>query len=230
MIYREGRRQPLAGRVALVTGVSRRAGIGFAIARRLAQDGADLFLHSWAPFDAAPPWGADPDGADVLAAELRDGGRRVEHLAADFRAAEASQQFVDAAIAAFGHVDILIATHAYSTLGTLERLRAGENDTHLAVNVRGTSLLIKDWAAQHDDMRAGGRVMLMTSGHHRSPMPGELAYVAAKGALHQLTASLAGHLAPRQITVNTIDPGATDMGHAAPSFFEAVLRQQPQGR
>jgi 3-oxoacyl-[acyl-carrier protein] reductase len=230
MIEGEGRWQPLAGRVALVTGVSRRAGIGFAIARRLAQYGAELFLHSWSPFDAAQPWGADPDGAEMLAAELRDIGRRVEHQAADFRASEAPQQIMDATIAAFGHVDILIANHAYSTLGTLEELTTAEIDAHLEVNVRGTLLLIQAWARQHDDRRPGGRVVLMTSGQHRAPMPGELAYVASKGALHQLTVSLAAHLAPRQITVNTIDPGATDTGYATPALYEAVLRHEPQGR
>lgn len=56
-------------RAALVTGVSRRRGIGFAIARRLLADGARVFIHSWAPYDATEPWGADPAGiAGVLGA------------------------------------------------------------------------------------------------------------------------------------------------------------------
>jgi len=97
------------------------------------------------------------------------------------------------------------------------------------VNVRGSLLLAQAFAAQHDG-RIGGRVMLMTSGQHLHPMPGELAYIASKGALHQLTASLAAHFAPRGITVNTVNPGATDTGYASPELHAAVLAAEPQGR
>lgn len=221
---------PLAGRVALITGVSRRNGIGFAIARRLAEQGADLFLHSWAPFDAAMPWGADPGGIAAILSELRATGRRVEQMAADFRDTDAPEHVVQAAFAAFGQVDILVANHAYSTLGDLEALTAEDIDAHLEVNVRGTLLLIQAWAARHDDRRPGGRVILLTSGQHLSPMPGELAYIASKGALHQLTRSLAAHLAPRGITVNSVNPGATDTGYADDALRELILARELMGR
>lgn len=221
---------PLAGRVALVTGASRSVGIGFAVARRLAQLGADLFVQSWAPFDAARPWGADPGGIEVVLEELRRSGQRVEHLEADFRHADAPARVIGAAVAAFGHIDILIANHAYGVYGTLEELTADHIDAHLEVNVRGTLLLVKEWAAQHDDTRPGGRVIIMTSDQHLGPMPSELAYAASKGALHQLTRSLARHLAPRHITVNTVNPGATDTGYATPELYQAVLEHEPQGR
>jgi len=113
--------------------------------------------------------------------------------------------------------------------GTLEELTAAQIDAHLQVNVRGSLLLAQAFAAQHDG-RPGGRVVLMTSGQHLHPMPGELAYTASKGALHQLTASLAAHLAPRAITVNTVNPGATDTGYATPDLHAAVLAAEPQGR
>ncbi len=221
---------PLSGRVALVTGVSRRIGIGFAIARRLTDLGADLFLHSWAPFDAAQPWGADPSGIESLLAELRQSGARVEHMAADFRDPDAPTNLVAAAYAAFNQIDILVANHAYSTMGALETLTAEQIDAHLEVNVRATLLLIKEWAARYDNERSGGRVILLTSGQHRSPMPGELAYVASKGALQQLTLSLSAHLAPRRITVNAIDPGATDTGYADAKLHQQVLELEPMGR
>ena len=221
--------RPLQGRVALVTGVSRRVGIGFAVASRLAALGAHLFVHSFAPFDAAQPWGADPEGVAPLLADLRNVGARVEHLAADFSEPDAPASVMAAAAHAFGQVDILVANHAYSTSGTLEALTAGQIDAHLQVNVRGSLLLAQAFAAQHDG-RSGGRVVLMTSGQHLHPMPGELAYIASKGALHQLTASLAAHLAPRAITVNTVNPGATDTGYATPDLHAAVRAAEPQGR
>lgn len=221
-------RLPLAGRTALVTGVSRRIGIGFSIAQRLLEHGADVMIHAWAPFDAEQPWGADADGAGLVQ-ELRQYGRRVEHIAADFWRPEAPSEVVAAAVAAFGHLDILVANHAYSTSGRLEELTPENIDRHLLINVRGTLLLVKEWAAHHDG-RAGGRVVMMTSGQHLGPMPDELSYIASKGAIHQLTRSLAAHLAPRHITVNTVNPGATDTGYATPDLYSAVLKHSPQGR
>jgi len=222
----------LAGRTALVTGVSRRAGIGFAIARRLGELGADLFLQAHAPHDAAQPWGADELGTEGVVAELRRAlpGRRVAHAELDLAAHNAPERCVADARAILGHVDVLVANHAHSSEGRLGTLSAAELDRALAVNVRATLLLVQAWAAQHSGARPGGRVVLMTSGQHRGPMPGELAYVAGKGAIHQLTLSLAAELAPRRITVNTVDPGPTDTGYATPDIHAAALATLPMGR
>jgi len=220
----------LVGRVALVTGVSRRKGIGFAVADRLAAMGADVFCHAFPPYDADQSWGADAGGTPALQAELEKHATRIAFLQADFANPDAAHQVMAAAIKAFGHVDILVANHAYSISGTLEELTASHIDAHLIINVRGSLLLVKEFGVQHNDARPGGRVILMTSGQHLHPMPGELAYIASKGALHQLTSSLAAHLAPRGITVNTVDPGATDTGWATPEVYEAVRTSHPQGR
>ncbi|WP_232660544.1 SDR family oxidoreductase [Pseudonocardia sp. TRM90224] len=216
-------------RVAVITGVSRRIGIGAAVARRFTGAGVDVFLHHWEPHDAEQPWGADRGGAQSIVDELVATGVRVEQLAADFAEPSAPATVIDAAVAAFGHIDILVANHARSGIQTLEALTADEVDLTYAVNTRATLLLVKEFARQHDDERPG-RVIMMTSGQHRGPMPAELPYIASKGALHQLTLSLAHHLAPRNITVNTVDPGATDTGYADEETTRAVIEHAPMGR
>lgn len=218
----------LSGRIAVVTGVSRRAGIGFAIVKRLSALGAGVLIHSWAPHDRDQPWGADSSGMEQLLSELRSGDSAVEHVEADFLDPEAPRRIIEAA-AARGHIDILIANHARSSGYRLEELTAEEIDATMAVNARATMLLVKEFAARHDG-RPGGRVVMMTSGQHLGPMPGELPYIASKGAIHQLTASLADHLAPRGITVNTVNPGATDTGYASEENYARVLDAEPQGR
>ncbi len=222
--------EPLRGRVALITGVSRRAGIGFAIAQRMAQLGADLMLHSWVPYDAAQPYGTDTGGLAAMLEQLRGYGRHVEHVEADFRDPMTPARVLDATVDAFGACDILIANHAYSVPGTLEQLTAESLDAHLEANVRGTLLLVQAWARRHDDSRPGGRVILMTSGQHLGPMPDTLAYAASKGALQQITQSLSHHLIPRGITVNTVNPGPTDTGWASEEELAAVLARSPRGR
>lgn len=219
----------LEGRTALVTGVSRRNGIGFAIASRLASLGANLFLHSYAPYDREQPWGGDPQGADAILAELRQHGTHIEHLEADFMDAGAPVRVMTSAVEALGHMDILMLNHAYSTRQTLEELSAEEIDRHLLVNVRGSLLLVREFSRQHEG-RQGGRVILMTSGQHLGPMWGELAYAASKGALHQLTESLSDLLICRGITVNTVNPGPTDTGYASKEEYETATRHMPLKR
>jgi 3-oxoacyl-[acyl-carrier protein] reductase len=218
----------LAGRAALVTGVSRRIGIGWAIARRLGEMGASLYVSGWRPHDAGQPWGADPgDPVGELRAALP--GAVVHAGEHDFADPAAPERCLADAATALGHVDVLVANHAHSSNRALGELDAAELDLALAVNVRATLLLVQAFAARHDG-RPGGRVLYLTSGQHRGPMPGELPYIAGKGALHQLTPSLAAALSPRGITVNCVDPGATDTGYAPPDAHAAVLAEEPMGR
>jgi 3-oxoacyl-[acyl-carrier protein] reductase len=219
----------LKGRVALVTGVSRRKGIGFAIAQQLATMGADIFIHSFSPYDAQQEWGADPDGIAGLISTLQEHGTRIAHAEGNLLDPAAPGQIVDAAVQALGHIDILVANHTYSTMGSLEELTAAEIDTHLQINVRGSLLLLQAFAAQHC-RPTGGRVILLTSGQDLHPMPNELAYIASKGALNQLTLSLSADLIRRGITVNTVNPGATDTGWASGELYESIRDLNPQGR
>ena len=221
---------PLAGRVALVTGVSRRVGIGMAVARRLAGLGADLFVTSWTAHDREQPWGADPGGMDAVLAELRAArGTRVEHLEADFLDPDAPDQVMAAAVEAFGHVDVLVCNHARSSGGSLGQLTATELDASFAVNTRAVLLLVQAFAAQHAG-RPGGRVVLFTSGQQLGPMPGELAYATSKAALAGITASLADALADQGITVNTVNPGPTDTDYVDQATRERVATRFPAGR
>ena len=218
----------LRGRNALVTGVSRSVGIGFAIASRLARHGANVFVHSYARYDRAGS-GTDPDRVAGLVATLREHGGRVESLDADLADPGAPARLVERASEALGPIDILVVNHTYSRDQSLEELTAEDIDRHLHVNVRASLLLVQEFAARHDGCN-GGRVVLFTSGQHRDPMPGELGYVASKGALHQLTLSLSAHLAGRRITVNTVDPGPTDTEWASPELYAEILERTPQGR
>jgi 3-oxoacyl-[acyl-carrier protein] reductase len=223
-------RAPLAGRVAVVTGTSRRRAIGAAVARRLAADGASVFLQSWAPYDSERSWGADDGGPEGLVAELRASGVNAVHHAADFADPAAPAAVISAARDAFGHVDILVANHARSHRQSLEELTAAEIDLSYAVNTRATLLLIQAFAAHHDDSRPGGRVVVFTSGQYHGAMSGELPYIAAKGALHELTPSLAVALARRRITVNCVNPGPNDTGWADPTIVSEIAKRIPGGR
>lgn len=220
--------EPLAGRVAVVTGVSRRAGIGFAIARELLAAGASVLAQSWTPHDEEQPWGAEPI-EDVLAA-LGGTGPRLEHVAADFAEPDAPERVVRRAVERFGAVDAVVANHARSALGTLDEVTAAELDLCWAVNARASVLLAQAFAAAHDDARPGGRIVLFTSGQHLGPMAREIPYAVSKGAIQQMTLTLADALADRKITVNAVNPGPVDTGWADAELTEQVGRALPFGR
>jgi 3-oxoacyl-[acyl-carrier protein] reductase len=202
-----------------VTGVSRTEGIGFAIARRLADDGYAVFTQGWQAHDSSQQWGA----GEMPLLEGFAG-----HLEADLTDPDAPGAVLAAARIALGHVDVLVANHAASVGGALEDVTAASIDIALVVNVRATLLLVQAFAAgfEGDD----GRVVLLTSGQGRGPMPSELPYVASKAALSGSVLTLADDLAPRGITVNAVNPGPTDTGWAPPEVVARVEEAMPRGR
>ena len=200
-----------------MTGVSRSEGIGFAIAQRLVADGFAVFTQGWQPRDESQPLSEVP---------LREA--LAGHLEADLADPEAPQAVLAAARIALGHVDVLVANHAASVGGTLEEVTAASIDTALVVNVRATLLLAQAFAAGFEGDH--GRVVILTSGQGRGPMPSELPYIASKAALSGSVLSLADHLAPRGITVNAINPGPTDTGWASDEVVARVEAAMPRRR
>ncbi|MEU9559068.1 SDR family oxidoreductase [Streptomyces fumanus] len=229
---------PLRGRTALVTGASRRDGIGHAVARRLAAYGAGVYLHHHVPHDAAMPWGADRID-EVLASvreALGDPGATVAAGPGDLADPEAPAALVATAAEALGgRLDILVANHALSGGdGTLDTVDAAMLDAHWAVDTRSVLLLVQAYArsrAALEPRTPGGRVVLMTSGQDLGGgMPGEIAYALQKGALASVTRSLATALAERAVTVNAVNPGPVDTGYLTGEAYDAVAAMFPGGR
>ncbi len=221
--------ESLAGRVALVTGSSRAAGIGLAIARELAAAGADLFLATYTPYDRQQPWGLGPGDPDEAVAGLRAGGTAVETLELDLAEPGAAAELMAAVHERYGRLDVLVNNAACSESGGIAELDAGQLDRHYAVNLRAPALLAAEMVRRHPRGRPG-RIINITSGQGLAPMPGELAYAASKGGLEALTLSLGRALAGRGITVNAVDPGPTDTGWMTPELKRDLERASPTGR
>jgi 3-oxoacyl-[acyl-carrier protein] reductase len=220
---------PRAGRVAIVTGASRRQGIGAAICRALAVDGIDVFFTHWSPFDRAMPWGSDEDGPAALERELAALGVRAASLEIDLGADDGPAALLDAVEDRLSPPSILVNNAAHSTRDGYEALDAATLDAHYRANMRGPFVLSALFARRFRGGR-GGRIISMTSGQSKGPMPGELAYIATKGAVEAFTVTLAAEVAPRGITVNAVDPGPTDTGWMSAELKRELLPKAPFGR
>jgi NAD(P)-dependent dehydrogenase (short-subunit alcohol dehydrogenase family) len=214
---------PLAGRVALVTGVSRSIGIAATLARRLDDLGATVAATGWTPHDAEMPWGIDPVTASPFAI--------AQH---DLEDPQVPGELIDEVLDEHGRLDIVVATHARSSHQPLEEVTAAELDRCWAVNVRSIVLLAQRFAERHEpapaDRAPTGRMIWFTSGQHVAPMDGEIAYAVSKGALHQMTRSVDHALAARRIVANCINPGPVDTGYATPDVHRQIASMFPDGR
>jgi 3-oxoacyl-[acyl-carrier protein] reductase len=221
--------RPLTGRVALVTGATRLAGIGAATCRALAARGADIAFTHWRAYDAAFPWAGEDSEPARLEAELVAMGVRAAAIEADLADPSVPEQVLDEAAGRLGPLSILVNNAAYSTNDGWRNLDAATLDAHYAVNFRATALLSVGFARRFD-RGSGGRIVSMTTGQAQGPMPDELAYAASKAAIEGLTVSLSPALAEVGITINAVDPGPTDTGWITPEFADVLLTKMPFGR
>ena len=182
----------LTGKVAIVTGSSK--GIGAGIALRLAADGAQVVVN----------YTRSAAEADVVVNKILSAGGRAVSVKADISKPAEISPLIDAAIAAFGRLDILINNAGVYKGDSLETVTAESFDEHFHLNVRGP-LLTTQAAARV--MPAGGVIVNISSGLAQSPYPTVHVYCATKGALNTLTRSLAMELGPRSIRVVGIAPG-----------------------
>jgi 3-oxoacyl-[acyl-carrier protein] reductase len=193
----------LEGKVALITGGSR--GIGAAIAKRLAADGANVAITYTKGADAA---------ASVVK-EIERGGRRAIAIQADATDADAVEAAVERTVATFGRLDVLVNNAGTAIPKTFEETTLEELDRLIDINVRGTFVATH---AALKQMKNGGRIIMIGSAvGERAMVPGLVPYAATKGAVKMFTQGLSREVGSRGITVNNIQPGPidTDLNPAA---------------
>jgi NAD(P)-dependent dehydrogenase (short-subunit alcohol dehydrogenase family) len=222
------------GKVALVTGTSRRKGIGCAIALRLARDGADVVVND-RPIDrsALAPWESDGgwEGLPSVVGEIEKLGRRGLAIEADVSDSAQVTAMVTQAVDRFGRLDFLVNNHKYfdaSEDHSLSRRSIVELpeevfDSYVSVNLKGTFNTCKAAAAHMIAQGEGGKIVNIDSLAGKRPRAGMGAYSATKAGILRLTEVLALELGRHGINVNAICPGATaTWGTSGKSLSDAV--------
>ena len=206
----------LGGKVAMVTGCGGERGVGRAIARRLAADGADLVVTDVAPTGTvvvptkpSSGWG----GLEAVAAEVRGLGSRALTGLLDVRSVSQIDEIIARTLEAFGRLDILVNNAAAPPGGDrvpVVQLPEEAWDIVLDVNLKGAYLCAKAAANVMLRQKIRGRIINVGSDNSKVGEPNLAAYCASKFGLVGFAQALARELAPAGITVNTICPGPMD--------------------
>jgi 3-oxoacyl-[acyl-carrier protein] reductase len=203
---------------ALVTGASRRAGIGAAVVDVLRRDGWSVATTGWRAYDASEPWGSQPGEAEEIGA-----GAFIE---ADLSDPNAPAQALHAAEEMIGPLTALVVVHTESRSGGVLDTQAADFDRHVSVNARSVLLLAAEFARRFRGEAGAGRIVAFTS----DAVHGEVAYGASKAALEQIVVAAAAELGPLGITVNAVNPGPTDTGWISSELRERLEQRTPLGR
>jgi 3-oxoacyl-[acyl-carrier protein] reductase len=186
----------LTHKVALVTGGSR--GIGAAIAKRLAADGASVAIT----------YAKDASSASAVVKAIEDGGGKAVAIQADAADVEAVKAAVEKTVATFGGLDVLVNNAGTAIPKPFEETPLEEMDRVLDINVRGV-MAATQAALKH--LKSGGRIIMIGSCvGERVIAPGLVAYAATKGAVKMFAQGLAREIGGRGITVNNVQPGPID--------------------
>jgi len=186
----------LNGRVAIVTGGN--SGIGKAIALGLAKSGANVVID----------YVSDPDATSELEREIVALGDKAIGVDADVSQVAELQKLVDAAVAAFGRVDIMVNNAGVETRTSVLDTNEAQYDKVLSINLKSAFFGTQIAAKQMIKQGGGGRIVNITSVHEDWPMPGNTAYCLAKGGMRMLTRTAGVELAPHGILVVGVGPGA----------------------
>lgn len=212
--------------IALVTGASREIGIGASIVSSLAEDGWDIALTYWQPYDAAMPWGSDPEEVHSLCSRLQAFGARTTTVEADLSLPESSARIFEAVEHDLGNITALVMAHCHDVDTDILTTSVESFDFHFAVNARATWLLVREFGRRFRGAFGTGRIVAITSDH----TAGNLPYGASKGAMDRIVLASAWEFRSLGITANVINPGATDTGWMSESQMELERNAVPLGR
>lgn len=213
----------LEGKVALVTGAAQ--GIGLACAQALAKQGARVMLAD-----------LDADRGRSQVAALRDQKLDVQFVACDVSKREQVEAAVEATVAAFGKLDVLVANAGIVHAADFLDLEEKDFDRVLSVNLKGVFLVGQAAARRMAKQGTGGSIVNMSSVNAVLAIPNQVPYVVSKGAINQLTKVMALSLAPHKIRVNGIGPGTilTELAKKAvlgnAEAEKKILSRTPMGR
>ena len=211
----------LTGKVAVVTGASK--GIGAAIAKALAAQGAAVVVN----------YASSRAGADAVVAAITAAGGKAVAAKADVSKTAEAQSLIDAAITAYGRLDILVNNSGVYEFGALADITEEKFHWMFNINVLGV-LLTTQAASKH--LGEGASVINIGSGVTSLFPPESTVYTATKGAVDAITGVLAKELGPRKIRVNSINPGIVEtegtrtQGFIGSDFEAAFVAQTPLGR
>jgi 3-oxoacyl-[acyl-carrier protein] reductase len=211
----------LKGKVAIVTGASK--GIGAAIAKALAAEGASVVVN----------YASSKAGADKVVSAVTAAGGKAVAVGGDVSKAAEAQGIIAAAIKIYGRLDILVNNSGVYEFAPIEAITEDSFHRMFNINVLGV-LLTTQAAVKH--LGAGGSIINIGSGVSRITPPNSAVYTATKGALDAITGVLARELGPKNIRVNSINPGMVETegthtgGIIGSEFEKGAVAQTPLGR
>jgi 3-oxoacyl-[acyl-carrier protein] reductase len=212
--------------LALITGASRKIGIGSAIAQELSKQGWNIAITYWTSYDESMPWGSVPSDIKFLEETVKNNGVDFFAVEADLNDATSPKRIFESVYQNSGEVTALILSHCYSVDRGILTTTEKDFDLHFNINAKASWLLIKEFAQRFHYQAIPGRIIAMTSDHTSDNLP----YGASKGALDRIVIAAAEELRDKRILANVINPGANDTGWMNDELKRSITEKSFQQR